>query len=246
MRNGKISLSLLLFMAFVLLTGKTFAQQTEIADQTIDPEKLLLTADEEIFKRFTFSFDFTEDQGYVNEFPNPVTVHQYYIYGGEGSDMLMTMQPSTTVVRTTNKRLSFDQVREREFHVTYSMARREDIPEGSGGICWMGYSNILKATPGHESGAIFYPGDQAYFFHYVDGEMVYDAIGDLSDLDPAEMTKFDFIRLAGVTYIYANDKFLFSYEDGIEDTVSFEGGAELYLDGNRVRCVFDNFSMRVK
>ena len=81
MRNGKISLSLLLFMAFVLLTGKTFAQQTETADQTIDPEKLLLTADEEIFKRFTFSFDFTEDQGYVNEFPNPVTVHQYYIYG---------------------------------------------------------------------------------------------------------------------------------------------------------------------
>ena len=246
MRNGKISLSLLLFMAFVLLTGKTFAQQTETADQTIDPEKLLLTADEEIFKRFTFSFDFTEDQGYVNEFPNPVTVHQYYIYDGEGSDMLMTMQPSTTVVRTTNKRLSFDQVREREFHVTYSMARREDIPEGSGGICWMGYSNILKATPGHENGAIFYPGDQAYFFHYVDGEMVYDAIGDLSDLNPAEMTKFDFIRLAGVMYIYANDKFLFSYEDGIEDTVSFEGGAELNLDGNRVRCVFDNFSMRVK
>ena len=76
--------------------------------------------------------------------------------------------------------------------------------------------------------------------------MVYDAIGDLSDLNPAEMTKFDFIRLAGVMYIYANDKFLFSYEDGIEDTVSFEGGAELNLDGNRVRCVFDNFSMRVK
>lgn len=246
MKKRKTGLLLLLFMTFILFTGKIFAQQTETADQVINPERLLSTADEEIFKRFIFSFDFSEDQGYVNEFPNPLTIHQYYIYNGEGSDMLMTMQPSAAVVRTTNKRLTFDQVRDREFHVTYSVSRREDIPEGSGGICWIGYSNILKATQGHESGVIFYPGDHAYFFHYADGEMVYNAVGDLSDLIPEETSKFDFIRLDGVTYVYVNDKFRFSYEDGIVDTVSFEGGAELYVDGNRVRCAFDDFSMRIK
>ena len=246
MKNRKICLPLLIFLVFILISGNAAAQTDETEGKIINPEKLLRTADEEIFKRFSFSFDFSEDQGYVNEFPNPVTVHQYYIYDGEGSDMLMTMQPSAAVVRTTNKRLGFEQVREREFHVTYSVVRREDMPEGGGGICWIGYSNVLKQTPGHESGVIFYPGDQAYFFHYTDGVPAYDGLGDLSDLDPSQTSKFDIIRLAGVTYVYVNGKFRFSYEDGIVDTVSFEGGAELHLDGTRVRCAFDDFSMRIK
>lgn len=246
MKNEMTHCLFALFFAFLLLSGSAAAQDDAEVKEIMNPQNLLQTVDEEVFKRFSFSQDYSEDQGYVNEFPNRLTLHQYYVFEGEGSDMLMTMQPSEEVVNTTNKRLTFDQVRNREFHATFSVVRREDIPDGSGGICWIRYSNVMLKTPGKESGVIFYPGDQVYYFSPVDGQMTYHAIGDLSDLNPNETAKFDFIRLEGTTYVYVNGNFRFSYEDGIPDTVSFEGGTQLYRDGNRVRCAFDDFSMRIK
>lgn len=239
----KAALLLILFLT-VISAGNAFGQNDETF--VSNPQRLLDTADTEIFVRESYKQDFSEIQGYVNEFPNPLTVHQYYIMEGEGSDMLMTMQPSEEMVHTTNKRLKFDQIRKNEFHVTYSVARKEDIPAGSGGICWMQYSNLLTKGVGKESGVILYPGDQAYFFTPVDGEMTYESIADLSDLDPDAYNSFDFIRLNGIMYFYVNGKFRFSYDDGIKDIVTFEGGAELHKQGNRVRCTFDDFSMRIK
>ena len=238
---------LLIFILIMITGGKVFGQNQDPEETNmIDPQHLLETADTEIFVRDSFKQNFSEIQGYVNEFPNPVTVHQYYIMNGEGSDVLMTMQPSEVTVRTTNKRLNFEQIRKSEFHVTYSAARKEDIPAGAGGICWMGYSNRISRGIGKESGVILYPGDQAYYFTPVDGERVYESIADLSDLNPEDYTKFDFIRLDGIMYVYVNGIFRFSYDDGIKDIVTFEAGSELHQNGNRIRCTFDDFSMRIK
>ena len=237
----------LLFILFFIGAGKVSGQNQNSEETSLtNPQHLLEIADTEIFVRDAFKQDFSEIQGYVNEFPNPVTVHQYYIMNGEGSDMLMTMQPSEVTVRTTNKRLNFEQIRRSEFHVTYSAARKEDIPTGAGGICWMGYSNKIARGIGKDSGVILYPGGQVYSFTHADGEMSYESIADLSDLNPDDYTKFDFIRLDSTMYIYINGKFRFSYDDGIKDIVTFEAGSELYQNGNRVRCTFDNFSMRIK
>ena len=238
--------TVLLFFFLIMITGGKVSGQNPEETNTINPQHLLETADTEIFVRDAFKQNFSEIQGYVNEFPNPVTVHQYYIMNGEGSDVLMTMQPSEVTVRTTNKRLNFEQIRRNEFHVTYSAARKEDIPAGAGGICWMGYTNRISSGIGKDSGVILYPGDQAYYFTHVDGEEVYESIADLSDLTPEDYTKFDFIRLNGIMYIYVNGVFRFSHDDGINDIVTFEAGSELYQYGNRIRCTFDNFSMRIK
>ena len=235
----------LIFVLILFAAGEVSGQNSEETTM-IDPQHLLEIADTEIFVRDSFKQDFSEIQGYVNEFPNPVTVHQYYIMNGEGSDVLMTMQPSEVTVRTTNKRLNFEQIRRNEFHVTYSAARKEDIPAGAGGICWMGYTNRISSGIGKDSGVILYPGDQAYYFTPVDGERVYESIADLSDLNPEDYTKFDFIRLNGIMYISVNGVFRFSHDDGINDIVTFEAGSELYQYGNRIRCTFDNFSMRIK
>lgn len=215
----------------------------EVSEDAVDPETLLKNADEEIFVRAGFSQDFSENQGYVNEFPDPHTFHQYYIYNGVGTDVLMSMLPAKETVRITNKRLTFDQARKDEFHVTFSVKQTEN----NGGLCWLRFSNVVLLGQGKESGVLLYPGENAYFFTPVDGEMTYESISDLSELNPAKKTiRFDIIRLAGVSYFYADKKFLFSYEDGIKDAVSFEGGAELSQGGNRVRCDFDDFSMRTK
>lgn len=238
---------LLIFVLTLFAEGNVFGQnQNSEETSLINPQRLLETADTEIFVRDAFRQNFSEIQGYVNEFPNPVTVHQYYIMNGEGSDVLMTMQPSEVNVRTTNKRLNFEQIRRSEFHVTYSVARKEDIPAGAGGICWMGYNNRISRGVGKESGVILYPGDQAYYFTPGDGEVTYESIADLSDLNPDNYTKFDFIRLGSTMYIYINGKFRFSYDDGIKDIVTFEAGSELYQNGNRIRCTFDDFTMRIK
>lgn len=213
------------------------------SEEPIDPIDLLGNADNDVFVRAAFSQDFSEAQGYVNEFPNPNTFHQYYIYNGVGTDVLMSMLPAKETVRTTNKRLTLDQARKDEFHVTFSVKQTEKI----GGQCWIRFSNVSLMGKGRESGVILYPGDNAYFFTPVDGEMTYEFIADLSPLNPEKKTvNFDIIRLGGVTYFYADKDFLFSYEDSIKEAVSFEGGAELSQGGNRVRCDFDNFSMRTK
>lgn len=236
----KVMFFLLLMMALpmqALCQGET---------ETIDPQELLKIADTEIFIRSAFSQDFSEDQGYVNELPNPNTIHQYFIYDGMGTDILMSFRPSQEAVRTTNKRLIFDQARKDEFHATFSVLQAENMPSGTGGKCWIRFSNALLLGKGRESGVIIFPGDQAYYFSPVDGEMKYESIADISSVNPFKKTKFDFIRINGVTYVYANGQFQFSYEDGIKEAVSFEAGAELSLNGNRVRCNFDDFSMRTK
>ena len=242
--NGK-SRSLLAFLLFfVFAAGIVNAQDEDPA--LVNPQHFLLSADEEIFKRPYFSQDFSEDQGYVNEFPNKLTVHQYYIYDGVGSDVLMTMYPSKETVHTTNKRLRFDQYRMKDFHVKYSVTRTENIPDEGGGLCWIRYSNELLRGAGRDSGLLLYPGGDVYAYSPVDGVIVYKQIADLSDLDPEVRTDFDFIRLDGNVYVYVNGMFRFSYEDDITDAVSFDSGAELFEGGTRVHCIFDDFSMRIR
>ena len=213
---------------------------------SIDPEELIQYADDEIFVRSAFKQDFSEQQGYVNEFIDPDTLHQYFISQGTASDLLMAIFPSQKTVRTTNKRLTFDQSRKEEFHVSFSVERVENIPANSGGKCWIRFSNMILMGKGRESGLIIYPGDKAYYFTHVDGDMVYETVADLSTVSTEKMIKFDFIRLAKTTYVYADGVYLFSFYDEIKESVSFEGGAELLIGGNRVRCDFDNFSMRTK
>ena len=212
----------------------------------INPKNLLSRADADIFVRSAFIQDFSEDQGYVNELPNPTTIHQYFIYEGVGTDRLLSLLPAAEDVRTTNKRLTFSQTRKDEFHVTYSVIQKENIPETGNGRCWIRYSNIGIIPEGKESGLIFFPGEKAYFFYPSENKMVYEEIADLSALDPMTENKFDFIRMEQTVYVYANGKFLFDYKDGIPEWVSFEAGAELFKGANQVRCDFDNYTMRIK
>ena len=242
----KIIQPLLMLLLLLLFTGILSAFGQDEESSFVNYQLLLQTADEEIFIRAGFSQDFSENQGYVNEFVNPMTIHQYYIYDGEGSDTLMTMQPSEEVIHTTNKRLKFDNYRKNEFHAKYTVVRREDIPVNEGGICWIRYSDVLSTGVGKESGVIFYPGGKVYHFQPVDGEMVYEEIGDLSDIYPDSPAAFDFIRIDGTTYVYINEKYIMHFEDGISGNVSFEAGAELFQGGNRVRCCFDDFSIKIR
>ena len=235
-----------LFVLFLLCGYLIFPAYADDAVETIDPKQLLSTADEEIFVRNAFAQNFSEAQGYVNELPNRTTIHQYYIYNGVGTDLLMSMRPALETVRTTNKRINFDQSRKEEFHVTFSVRQGENIPAGSGGKCYIRLSNVILLGKGRESGLIIYPGDQAYYFTPVDGEMTYEPVGDISSVNPERMTKFDIIRLNNNTYVYADGKYLFNYQDEIKEAVTIEGGAELSLGGNRVRCDFDDFNMRTK
>ena len=241
MKKKNFLTAVLFILMFASLT--VFAQD-EV--EPVDPERLLRVGDDEIFVRNMFLQDFSEDQGYVNEMPDPNTIHQYYIYKGMGTDMLMSMLPSENTVRMTNKRLTFDQSRKDEFHVTFTVKQAENIPAGRGGKCWIRFSNVILLGKGRESGLILYPGEKAYYFTPVEGEMTYEEAGDLSALDPGKKTRFDVIRLGGIVYVYANGNFQFSYEDGIKEAVSFEGGSELSMNGNRIRCDFDDFSMRTK
>lgn len=242
--NGKYQSLLVFLLIFVVTAGIVNAQDEDPV--LFNPQQFLQQADEEIFKRPYFSQDFSEDQGYVNEFPNKLTVHQYYIYDGVGSDVLMTMYPSKETVHTTNKRLRFDQYRMKDFHVKYSVTRTENIPDDSGGLCWIRYSNELLRGAGRDSGLLLYPGGDVYVYAPANGEIVYEQIADLSDLDPEVRADFDFIRLDGSVYVYVNGIFRFSYEDGITDAVAFDSGAELFEGGTRVHCIFDDFSMRIR
>ena len=67
---------------------------------------------------------------------------------------------------------------------------------------------------------------------------------ELDNLSPETPIKFDFIRLDGTMYVYADEELLFSYKDDILGDVSIEAGAVLYGSGNRIRCDFDDFSIR--
>ena len=243
---GKILRILSVLMVFTVFSGAVFAQDEQDEEVIINTKKLLENADTEFFPLMGFTQDYTEDQGYVNEFPDPLTLHQYYIYDGVGTDLLMTIDPSLKPVHMTNKRLQFPQYLSREFHASYSVQRTENIPVGYGGICWLRYSTVVFDGDGKESGLIIYPGDRADLFRPVDGEIVYEMVADLSDISPERLTKFDIIRLNGITYVYVNEQFRFSVEDGIKNPVSFEAGSELFQDGNRVHCTFDDFLIKMR
>ncbi len=242
----------LLFPAVLIMLaaccfGTALAQDGEEIDPAaMDPVRLLRTADTEIFPKSAFGQDFSENQGYVNEYPEDTVIHQYFIYDGVGTDRLISMLPAKNSVRTTNKRLTFAQTRKAEFHITYSVKKSEEIPADGSGKCWIRFSDVGVVGAGKESGVIFYPGDAAYFFTPDGDGMTRERIADLSALDPAEMIRFDFIRLGTVIFTYADGKFLFSYDDGIRNGVSFEAGAELSENGNVIRCDFDDFSVKIK
>lgn len=211
--------------------------------QRADAQKLLKTADEKIFPRKGYTWDFSEAQGYVNEILEPGIIHQWYIYYGRGSDVLMSMFPAAAGVRTGNQRLDLTKGLEDEFHASYSLQRTEDLPAGAGGRCWMRYDNSVQKGDLSEAGVILFPGYKAFSYHTDAGKRSYTAIADLSGLDQDEVLKFDFIRMDGVCYFYANGDFLFSYEDEVIGSVSFEGGAEIFKGGNRIHCEFDDFAM---
>ena len=225
---------LLMLMAFVLVFGNAMGAE--------DPQKLLSTADSEIFIKAGFAQDYSEAQGYVNEFVGGGDVlHQYYIQNGVGIEVLTSLQPSSLDVSVTNKRLKFEDRRAKVFHVSYKMWLTESIPENAG-RCWMRYSDAVIAGAGRESGVILYPGYKAYAFSPVDGEMKYSEIADLSDFSLLNQLKIDVIRLDGISYFYINGTFAFQYEDNIANPVSFEGGSELFEGSNRIRCDFDDFT----
>ncbi len=184
MNKVRILITIFVVTLIFLLIIPAFCQDEAGTPEPIDPMELLRSADEEIFVRSAFMQNFSEDQGYVNELPNANTIHQYYIYQGVGSDVLMSMLPSEITMKTGNKRLTFDQARKAEFHVTFSVLQKETIPAETGGKCWIQYSNVSLMGKGRESGIILYPGDHAYFFTPGENEMTYEIIADLSDLNP--------------------------------------------------------------
>lgn len=241
----RIFVSLLPALIFFIFFS-CIAVNAQDDEAIVNTKQLLEKADVDFFPLMSYNIDFSEDQGYVNEFPNPLTLHQYYIYDGVGSDILMTINPSEERIHTSNKRLNFDQYRAREFHVTLSVERTENIPDAEGGICWIRCSNVIFSGAGKESGLILYPGGQAYLFKPVEGGIAYEQVADLSELNADRLIKFDFIRLDGTIYVYANERFLFSVKDEITDYVSFEAGSELFEGGNRVHCTFDDFSIKMR
>ena len=214
----------------------------------LPPEELLENADVQYFPHEGFSETFSLTQGYVNEILDSDIIHQYYIRDGKGTDLLMSMFPASRSLRTGNKRLQMTKGWMDEFHVSFDLQLAENLPDGAGGSCWVQYSNVLMKRSGSESGMLLFPGRRAYFFSPSEtgNVMVYRPIADLAQLDLSNEIHFDFIRLNGLTYVYADGVFLFGYADGISGKVSFEGGAELFENGNRVRCDFDNFMMRYR
>ncbi len=236
-----------LFATFFILIFAPLNVFCQDESKIIDPDELLRSANDEIFVRSAFVQNFTEQQGIVNEFPDADAFHQYFISKGVATDLIMSIFPSAKIVRTTNKRINFDQFRKNEFHVKFVVRQNENVPSHRGGKCWIRFSNVILLGKGRESGIIVYPGDQAYYFKPVDGEMTYESIADLSSINPEKkFVRFDFIRLDGTTYVYTNGIFQFQYNDEIKEAVSFEGGSELSLNGNRVSCSFDDFAMWTK
>lgn len=212
-----------------------------------DPKLLLMVADEMFFTRVGPDETFWQTQGRLNEVLDGDIIHQYYVSGGIGSEVLMSMLPAEVSTRAGNLRPSVTQAWEKDYHVTITVLRGEDIPAGAGG-CWLRYSNVRTKSYGSESGLILFPEREALGFEPAGNQkdLIYTPVASLTSLDLNNAVKFDFIRLNGVSYIYANGRYLFSYEDGFNGKMSFEGGAELYEGGNRVRCDFDDFSMRYR
>ena len=227
-------------------TGIDLSNITE-AQALADPDLLLKVADEMFFPRVGPEETFWQAQGHLNEVLEGDIIHQYYVRGGIGSEVLMSMFPAEVSLRAGNLRPSVTQAWEKDYHVTITVTRGEEIPVGAGG-CWLRYSNVRTKSYGSESGLILFPEREALGFEPAGNlkDLIYTPVASLAGLDLNNAIKFDFIRLDGVSYIYANGRYLFSYEDGFNGKMSFEGGVEIYRGGNRVRCDFDDFSMRYR
>ncbi len=228
--------TVLFILLFLIIT---FCFETVSAD--VDPQTLLRTADFEIFVKTGYAQDYDDVQGYVNEFLSGDILHQYTVQNGVGSDIQTSLQGSTAVLSTTNKRLNFIDYRAKVFHARYYVQRTEVIPEDAG-YCYVRYSDVANTGVGRESGVILYPGNKAYAFSPSDGKLIYTEIADLSGLNVDGPIRIDVIRLDGVSYFYFDRVFTFQYSDGITNPVAFEGGSEMKKGGNRIRCDFDNFS----
>lgn len=235
--HGLILLSFLLIWCFVGLSV------VNAADDEVDPKKLLRTADSEIFLRKGPDFSYPAAKGVINEKLEGNILHQCWISGFRYSDVLTSMVPAVMQTHTTNQWMRFDQFWGREFHAVLYIQKVEDMPKGNGGACWLGYTNILQRGEKYQSGILLYPGSNAYWFTMENGERVMEPIADLSSLKPTRDIRFDFIRLDGSLFVYANQKFLFRYEDGITDNVSLSAGSELFENGNRVRCEVHDVSV---
>ncbi len=229
----KITILSLLLCVLMVFTGISFAD--------VDYDDLLRTADSEIFVKAGFIQSYNERQGYINEFTTDNIIHQFFISDGKSSEVLTSLQPSPEIISVSNKLIKFDERRAKNFHVSYVLQRTESIPENSG-YCFIRYSDTVMTGPGRGSGVIVYPGYKAFSFSPVDDVIQFNEIADLSKMDCSERIKVDVIRLDGLAYFYFNDIFVFWYEDGITNTVSFEGGTELFAGSNRIRCDFDDFT----
>ncbi len=212
-----------------------------------DPDLLLQVADEQFFPRIGPDETFWQTQGYLNEVLEGDIIYQHFVREGMGSEVLMSMFPAEISARAGKLRPSITQAWERDYHVTITVVRTENVPDGAGG-CWLRFSNVRTKGEGGESGLILFPEREAFHFEPVGNhhDLTYTPVANLSSLNLDSAIKFDFIRLDGVTFIYANGKFLFSFEDGFDGKMSFEGGVEIYEGGSRVRCDFDNYAMRYR
>lgn len=234
---------LMLLVIFVLASCMSAFAEAEKAVDTDDPDELLLSIDEQLFPRLGFSRDFSEDQGYLNEILPGRMIHQFYVLKGRAGDVLTAVFSADRTVSTSNLRLDFPDSRADDFHTSITVQRMENIPEGSGD-CWIRYSNKLVRAEGLETAVVFIPGDAVYAVSPVNGEPTAAAVADLSGLDPDEEIKFDFIRLDGTVYVYADEIFLFTYADGIPGKVTFDAGTKISENGGRVICEFDDFTMK--
>ena len=223
--------------------GQAVTEEEALAD----PDLLLQVADELFFPRVGPSETFWQTQGYLNEVLEGDIIYQHFVREGMGSEVLMSMFPAEISVRAGKLRPSITQAWERDYHTAITVIRREAVPNGAGG-CWLRFSNVRTKGEGGESGLILFPEREAQRFEPVGNhqDLVFTPVADLSDLNLDSAVRFDFIRLDGVSFVYANGKFLFRFEDGFDGKMSFEGGAEIYAGGNRVRCDFDNFTMRYR
>ena len=236
---------LMLLIVFVLVSCMSAFADTDTSINTDDPDELLLTVDELLFPREGFSRDFTEEQGYLNEVLPGRIIHQFYVHDGRAGDVLTAVFSADRTVQTSNLRLDFPDSRADNFHTSITVQRTENLPEGSGD-CWIRYSNKMVKSEGYETAVVFIPGDAVYAVSPVDGKPAAAAVADLSALDPDEEIKFDFIRLDGTVYVYADEVFLFTYEDGIPGKVTFDAGTRMLENGNRVCCEFDDFTMQLQ
>lgn len=232
MNNRFLSGVILFFLLLINVSVK--------AENVSDPDELLEIADEQIFQRIGPSYDFSENQGYVNEILENGVIHQRYIYDGKGTDSLMSLFPVSEEIVSGSKYLKFANAGLKNFHAALTVHRVETVPEDFGGGCWIRISNILMTGSGREKGLIIVPGNKALAVNAGDQTEFWD----LSDLDTEEPIKFDFIRIDGVIYVYADGEYLFKFEDGVSGSVFIDAGSMLFDSGNWVRCDFDDFAVK--